>query len=97
MMKPLKITCMLVAFLSCGASSAFCQWGLQTLEQLTRSAPVIVIGTVLDVRTEYGEYLGRDDFIFTFSDIAIQHALKGKKTNPDKSTWRKNGKSDYYR
>jgi hypothetical protein len=37
MMKTLKITFMLAAFLASGSPVVFGQWGLQTLEQQTRS------------------------------------------------------------
>jgi|SRR5690625_418167 len=76
-MKTLKICGFLTILFVSFCSTAFGQWGLLTLDQLSRSAPVIVLGTVEEIESEYGEYLGRKDFIFTYARITIQKPLKG--------------------
>lgn len=47
------------------------------LEELVNAAPLIVLGNVLEVKSQIEEYLGQDDFIFTYMKLSVQTFYKG--------------------
>ena len=76
-MKTLRIAVMLALFLMSGDLRVYSQSGLNTLKDLTELAPVIVLGKVQNVNAEFGDYLGMDNFIFTYVTVAVRFSLKG--------------------
>jgi hypothetical protein len=72
----------LVALLLLMASNflGFSWNGKKTLKELVTKAPCIVIGRVVDVTYRSEEYLGQDDFIFTYVTLSVQTFFKGDTT-----------------
>lgn len=76
-MKTVKISALLFSMMVSSSTLASSQWALETLKALTESAPIIVLGEVQEVKSQFGYYLGLDDFIFTYVTIRVQRSLKG--------------------
>lgn len=49
----------------------------KTLEELVNDAPLIVFGNVLEVKSQTEEYMGQNDFIFTYVKLSVQTFYKG--------------------
>ncbi len=47
------------------------------LKELVNAVPLIVLGNVLEVKSQIEEYLGQDDFIFTYMKLSVQTFYKG--------------------
>lgn len=56
------------------------QPGKKTLQELANQAPVIILGTVQSIESQYEEYLGKENFIFTYATIFIESSIKGSRS-----------------
>lgn len=53
-------------------------WGpRKSLKELVQEAPAIVLDEVRHIQSRYGEYLGREDFIYTYVTVDVKKWLKG--------------------
>lgn len=53
-------------------------WGnKKNLKELVSAAPLIVFGNVLEVKSQLEEYMGQDDFIFTYMKLSVKTFYKG--------------------
>ena len=76
-MKPFKLFLALFLLMLVIHQNSYSWEHRKTLQELSSSAPLIVLGEVLEVTPKVEAYLGQEDFIMTYVRFAVKRVLKG--------------------